>query len=274
MRAFVLSVPRVDAELAADRLWSSGAPAVEERETEHPDIVELWTVLGTGSAAIQGLTVDAPRGWIARSVEIDETMADTWRDHATPIWIGSDLVVVPAWLPEPDTGDALAIRIDPGAAFGMGDHPTTILSLQALRSSVTQGATVLDVGCGSGVLAIAALLSGANRATAIDISPAAVEATRDNAVLNDVAVRLEASTCDLAEIDGEFDLVVANILAPTLVGLAPELQRVTAGTLIISGVLDGLHDHVLDALQPLRVVRTLRRDGWAAVVLRAGRNRP
>jgi ribosomal protein L11 methyltransferase len=105
---------------------------------------------------------------------------------------------------------------------------------------------------------------------AIDISPASVPVTRHNATLNGVADRVDVSTTPLAEIEGAFDVVVANILAPTLIELAPDLARLTArgGSLVVSGVLDGRFDHVVAALTPLQAVRVDRLDGWAAVTLR------
>ena len=113
------------------------------------------------------------------------------------------------------------VLIDPGRAFGSGSHPSTLLALAALEALVLPGSTVLDVGCGSGVLAVAAARLGAGRVVAIDIDPAAHEATLDNAARNGVAV--EVSATPLGEVAGRFDVVVANLLAPTLVELAAPL---------------------------------------------------
>ncbi len=181
-----------------------------------------------------------------------------------------DLVVRPAWVSFQAPSGVTVLHIEPGATFGMGDHPTTILSLRAIRPQVRPGCTVLDVGCGSGVLAIAACVFGAGRAVAIDIAPAAVPVTIANATANGVADRVQASTTDLADIDGVYDLVVANILAPTLVALAADLRRVLApgGALVISGILAEANAHVLAALSPLHVVATAELDGWAAFTLR------
>lgn len=133
---------------------------------------------------------------------------------------------------------------------------------------------VLDVGCGSGVLAIAAARRGVPSVVAVDISTAAVEATMANAATNGVADRVSASTTPLAEVDGPFDLVLANVLAPALIELATDLRRVLApaGVLVISGVLADRHLHVLETLTPLVAIQTLTMDGWAAVTMSAARS--
>jgi ribosomal protein L11 methyltransferase len=179
-------------------------------------------------------------------------------------------VVRPAWVPYEAPPGTTVLHIEPGSTFGMGDHPTTVLSLRAARRLVTPGCTVLDVGCGSGVLAVGACVFGAATAVGIDIAPAAVPVTRENAAANGVDDRVEVSTTGLEEVEGRFDLVLANILAPTLVALAADLQRVVApgGALVISGVLAGAYDHVLAALAPMQVVHTEELAGWAAVTLR------
>jgi len=207
--------------------------------------------------------------WPWRFVELDESVADTWRLHAEPTWIASDLVICPAWVAPPDAPGVTVIQIEPGATFGLGDHPTTILSMRAMRSVLRPGSTALDVGCGSGVLAVAACVLGAASARAIDISPASVPTTLANADANGVGDRVEVSTTPLAEIDGPFDVVVANILAPTLIDLADDLVRVTApgGALIVSGVLSDRHDHVEAALHPLRRTDRVTLEGWAALTL-------
>lgn len=275
MIALVLTVPAPEAELAADVLWSLGVLAVEERtcsDGTEDDLVELWTSLGDDADAIAHAAEGFPDRWRWRLTEIDDAVVDTWREHALPTWVTTDLVVRPAWVglhPQPDDG-VTVVAIEPGPTFGLGDHPTTVLTLRAMLAALTPGATVLDVGCGSGVLSIAAVLRGASTADAIDISPAAVPATRHNADINGVAELVHVSTTPLAEVEGSYDIVLANILAPALVELAEHLQRVTErdGVLIISGVLAERVDHVLAALAPMREVDRVTRDGWAAISLR------
>ena len=274
MLALVVTVPAGEAELAADALWALGVAAIEERGAEsgtEDHLVELWTSLGGDVAAVTGAAEGFPARWRWRLTEIDERVADTWRAHVTPTWVADDLVLVPAWLSFDAPAGAHVVRIEPGATFGLGNHPTTVATLRAMRAALFPGATLLDVGCGSGVLAVTACLLGAARAEALDVSVAAVEATVDNAARNGVAGRVHAGTTPLADVDEVFDVVVANILAPTLIELAPELRRVLApsGVLVVSGVLVDRFDHVVDALAPLRVIEVDRLEGWAALSLRA-----
>jgi ribosomal protein L11 methyltransferase len=276
MLALVVTVPANEAELASDALWALGVAAVEERPVGDDELatedrfVELWTSLG-GDVDTVTMAADAfPARWRWRTVEIDPAVAESWRAHAVPSWIDTGLVVVPAWQRVETSPGVMRVDIDPGAAFGLGDHPTTVLTLRLLRHTWWPGATVLDVGCGSGVLSVVAARLGAPYVEAIDVSPAAVEATIANAERNGVARAISVSTRPLASVEEPFDLVLANLLAPVLVDLAPELRRVVApaGALIVSGMLDGAHDHVRDALAPIQVVETVTREGWAALLAR------
>lgn len=269
MIALVVTVRAAEAELAADAVWALGVVAVEER-AGRDGTVELWTSLGDDLAVVSAAVASFPAAWHWRTAVVDETVADTWRDFAAPVRVADDLVVSPAWSADTFDPGVTVVRIEPGSTFGMGDHPTTISSLRAMRRQLRPGATVLDVGCGSGVLAVAAVQLGAASAHGIDISPAAVPTTSANAERNGVADRVTAATTPLADVPGTYDLVVANILAPALVELSADLRRVIApgGSLVVSGILAERHDHVLAALAPLQVVETDHMDGWVAVTLR------
>jgi ribosomal protein L11 methyltransferase len=268
MIALVVTVPAAEAELAADALWALGVVAVEERAGAD-GAVELWTSLGDDPDVVSAAVAGLSSSWQCRTASVDETVADTWRQFAAPVWVDDDLVVCPAWLTETFGDDVTVVHIEPGSTFGMGDHPTTVSSLRAMRRRLRPDDTVLDVGCGSGVLGVAAVLLGASAAHGIDISPAAVPTTTANAVRNGVADRVTAATTPLADVQGAYDLVVANILAPALVELSADLVRVLApgGSLVISGILADRHDHVLAALAPLDVVQVDEMDGWVAVTL-------
>lgn len=273
--AFVLTVAPHEVELASDALWALGVRAVEERSAAD-GVVELWTHVGDGDRPVRDAIAALAGRWPARSIEVDEAPAATWRDHVAPMWIDERFVVVPAWRDPVVVADAatLVVAIEPGGAFGMGDHPTTRLCLRALRRllverRVDEPPDVLDVGCGTGVIAISAAAMTGRSVRAIDVSEAAVDATVANAVRNDVAALVDVDSAPLADVDGTYDLVFANILAPTLVELAADLRRVTRadGRLVISGILDARHEHVLSALRPMVVERIDVDAGWAAVTL-------
>ena len=274
MRLVEVVVPAGEADLGSDRLWAAGASAVEEHEVGG-DVV-LRTVLASDDAVSRRRLGALPVGWTLRFVDVDDAPAETWRDFAVPVRVNDELEIRPAWCEVPPRTGRTVIEIEPAGSFGLGDHPTTRLSADAVWRNARPGHRVLDVGCGTGVLAIVAVERGASRVVAIDVAEAAREATEANARRNGVAEQIEASSRPLAEIDGEFDLVVANILAPTLVALAADLLRVLApsGRLVISGILAGQHDHVVAALAPLRRVRTVELDSWACVELIAGASGP
>ena len=272
MLALVVTVPATEAELASDVLWSLGVLAVEERDPgagTEDHLVELWTSLGEDVEHVTGAAEAFPARWRWRLVEVDESVADNWRAHAVPTWIRDDVVVVPAWIEAEVPTATTIVRIEPGETFGMGDHPTTVLTARGLLDVLEPGDRVLDVGCGSAVLAVLAALRGAGDVVGVDIHPACVPVGSANADANGVADRVDISLRTLDELDGPFDVVLANILAPVLVELAPELVRLVAadGTLVVSGILTTRHDHVVAALAPLRVVGDHRVDGWCALVM-------
>jgi ribosomal protein L11 methyltransferase len=259
-----LEVPEEDAELAADALWQGHPSAVSE------------VGLGGGRVRLLADPTDLdgidPR-WPVEVVEPDgEAHLDAWRDWARPVRAGRRILLQPDWLPADDDArtDDLVLRLDPGRAFGSGSHPSTRLVLTALEELITGGERVLDVGCGSGVLAVAACRLGARSAVAIDVDPAAVEATAANAARNGVGERVEASTAGLAEVAGTFDVVVANIGVRVLVDIAPALVRVLrpGGALVVAGLLEAQADEVVAACVGAVEVRRDVDDGWVAGVLR------
>jgi ribosomal protein L11 methyltransferase len=180
---------------------------------------------------------------------------ETWKQHYHPIAVGTRLMIIPSWI-ESFPPDRIPIRIEPGMAFGTGTHPTTQLCLALAESRVKPGEAVIDVGCGSGILSVAALKLGASTALGVDIDPEAIGSSRQNAVLNGVAGRLELGIGSVAELcAGNFSisqapLVFANILAPILIRLLVEglAELVTpGGELILSGILAAQEDAVLEA---------------------------
>jgi ribosomal protein L11 methyltransferase len=179
------------------------------------------------------------------------------------------LVVVPAWRTVTVGPGRLVVRIDPGRCFGSGSHPTTRLLLAELDGRVRPGDRVLDVGTGSGILAVTAALLGAGTVTAIDIDPDALAVTRDNAAANHVSNRVDVSTRHAGTNDGTYDLVVANLTAGVLVELAGALTAAAGprGQLMISGMLAGQWTHVARSFAGMTVVDLPELEGWIAAVL-------
>jgi ribosomal protein L11 methyltransferase len=207
----------------------------------------------------------------------DQNWMESWKEHYRPIPIGERLIIVPAWLESPDLS-RIPIRIDPGMAFGTGTHPTTQLCLELLEKQVHPAQDVIDVGCGSGILSIAALKLGAGHALAVDIDEAAVSASAENAHANDVLAGLETGLGSLDEIlANQFSihqapLVLANILASILVrlfdgGLG---KLVTAGgVLILSGILEEQADMVIQsaAAHGFKLIEKRQIGDWVALLV-------
>ncbi|TCO81634.1 [LSU ribosomal protein L11P]-lysine N-methyltransferase [Plasticicumulans lactativorans] len=186
-----------------------------------------------------------------------------WMDHFHPMRFGERLWVVPSCRQPPDP-DAVNLLLDPGLAFGTGTHPTTALCLEWLDAAELAGRRVIDYGCGSGILAIAALKLGAHTATAIDIDPQALIATRENAAVNQVDHRLRVGKPEALG-DVQVDVVLANILAGPLMLLAPRLAALTrpGGHVVLAGLLERHADEVEAAYAPWFELQPRReREGW------------
>jgi ribosomal protein L11 methyltransferase len=256
-----IEVAADEAELAADLLWLAGASAVGEEP---------------GPAGRVRLTADVAdpaavaRRWPIEAVPVDDSLLDTWRDHAAPVRAGQRIVLHPAWLPRSEAGSGdVVVVLDPGRAFGSGSHPATRLAAAAVEAH-GPGRRVLDVGCGSGVLAVLAARLGAAEVVGVDVDPEAVRATEANAAANGVAALVSARLDPVAELTGPFDLVVANIGLRVLVDLAPALLARTdvGGLLVLSGLLEEQVAAVLSAYPGTELVACAAEEGWAAPVLR------
>ena len=180
---------------------------------------------------------------------------------------GGALWVVPGNAPDPAPG-AVVVRLDAGLGFGTGAHPTTALCLRWLAAHPPTGADVIDWGCGSGILAVAAARLGARHLWALDIDPQALTATRDNAARNAVAARIDVLAADALPAAARADLVIANILAPVLVALAPRLLAALrpGGALLLSGLLQSQVAEVAHAFEPgVRFDEPTIDQGWASL---------
>lgn len=202
---------------------------------------------------------------------------ESWKDNYPPQEIGERIVVLPYWLAEEST-DRLKVILDPGLTFGTGAHPSTQMVMEVMENAVKPGFHCLDLGSGSGILSIAALRLGAEAAVGIDIDPKAEDIARENAAYNGFAAPAFTAltgnvTEDTALMDtlaaGRYDLVLVNIVADVIIGLAPVLPHFLneSSTLICSGILDTRLSDVLDALTAagLTVTATKAKDDWRCV---------
>jgi len=201
----------------------------------------------------------------------NENREEKWKDHFKPFSVGERFVIYPPW-EECDPGDRLALIINPGQAFGTGLDETTRLCLEALEHNVTEGCSVLDIGCGSGILSIGAMLLGAGSATGIDIDQVAVKSAVENASLNLISDRLEFICCNITnDITAVYDIVCANISADTIINLMPVLQKTIkpGGTLILSGIIEDREQDILSILPEYNLILLERRNenGWLCIIV-------
>jgi ribosomal protein L11 methyltransferase len=270
-----------DADDAVSRLFDLGAGGVEARDE---------TTSTRGAAGKVTLMASFEREEDARaavgelsgawSPRVDAVVGDAWRDewkkHFEPFPIASGIIICPPWRQYAARAHETVIVLEPGRAFGTGLHETTSLVAQVLTDQAVRfrAQAVLDVGCGSGVLSLVALALGAAHARAVDVDPEAVLVTRENALRNDLAARVDADASPVGAVSGQYAAVVANIEAATLIDLAPALMARLApgGLLILSGILApdvsiAQLDDVRTAYRALVEESVPRKGEWVAVVL-------
>jgi ribosomal protein L11 methyltransferase len=208
-----------------------------------------------------------------------EDWAESWKAFFPPQHIGAHTVIVPTWHEYAPKPGEVVMRLDPGMAFGTGLHASTRLCLVAVERLLQPGMSVLDVGTGSGILAISAALQGAESAQAIDIDPVAVEVARENVRLNGVEATVHVERATLGEsasgevplhAAGDYDLVLANILAEVITAMAPAIARALriGGTFIGSGIISEKAEGVVCALRDAGLVldERLQEDDWVALI--------
>lgn len=285
-----LSAPADRVEALEDALHACGAVAVSfgelgDRPVLEPAVGEmpLWDTVAVAAlfpiesrreeleqallAALGAALPSEPR-W---EVLADRPWEREWLQHFAPIRCGDRLWVCPHGHAL-DVPGAVVLRLDPGLAFGTGTHPTTALCLRWLDAHARDGAEVIDYGCGSGILGIAALLLGARRVRAVDIDPQALLATRENAGRNGITgTRLEVLAPEALSPAAPADLLLANILAGPLVALAPRFATLlrTGGVAVLSGVLEAQAPEVIAAASRWFALEELAGDeGWCRITLR------
>lgn len=207
----------------------------------------------------------------------EEDWADSWKQYYKPIKTGSRLVIVPVWETYEKNDGEVVVLMDPGMAFGTGTHETTRLCAGLVEQYTTPGCTVLDVGCGSGILAIAASKLGAGKCFACDIDPVAVKVAVENTELNDTP-NVECAVSDLLKqvktVPGGYNVVVANIVADVIIRLAPDIGAFMAkdGVFIVSGIIEERAEEVTDVLKANGYVIEEERfeNGWYAAAVKRG----
>ena len=200
--------------------------------------------------------------------------ANNWKKYFKPLPVGEKILICPSWETTDNPENRAVLSIDPGMAFGTGGHDTTRLVLETLEQYITDGCDFLDVGCGSGILSIAACLLGAGRALGIDIDALAVKTAIENGELNGLtAPKYEIRLGDLArDVDGTFPVIAANIVADAIIMLSPAIPALLAedGVYIVSGIIDTREQDVLAALDNcgFAVVERHEHGGWLCMVCR------
>lgn len=239
-----------------------------------PKMAELETYLQELNQRQPGFGLIRPTITPVRS----EDWSTSWKVHFKPLRVGRRLLIVPTWEEAASLPDDLVLRIDPGMAFGTGGHETTRLCLELLEkimdaAPLLVSPSLLDLGTGSGILAMAASRLGAGRILALDIDPEAVEVACENLVLNDLAENVECGTIPLESLEENFDIILANILAEELVRLAPDLaaRLNPGGDLVLSGILAEKEELVRRGFagQPLRYEETNQSGEWVAMHYRS-----
>jgi ribosomal protein L11 methyltransferase len=206
----------------------------------------------------------------------EEDWANAWKEHYRPLRAGRRTIIAPPWHEyHAESADDIVVILDPGMAFGTGTHPSTRLCLTALEDQIQQGASVFDVGTGSGILAIAAVKLGAGRVDAVDIEPVAVRSARENLERNGVEdrVRVEHSSAGPAgPFPGPYDIVLANIISRILVEISGPLAAAVrpGGTLILSGVIEQREPLVLEAFgsHGFELIKREQIDDWVGLTYR------
>lgn len=204
----------------------------------------------------------------------EEDWSNAWKKYYHPVQVGEHLVVCPSWEAYDRKPDEVVLTLNPGMAFGTGTHDTTRLCMELLEKYITPQDTVLDVGCGSGILAITAALLGANKIIGCDIDEVAVKVAGENAALNGVQDRIAFHQGDLtSQVEGSFQIICANIVADVIIRLSEDAGRYLAkdGIFITSGIIDTREQDVLNALEQngFQVIERRTSGGWVALACKA-----
>ena len=204
---------------------------------------------------------------------LEEDWINNWKKYFKPMPVGNRLLIRPTWEEEYDAGGRAVLHLEPGVAFGTGTHETTRLCMELLEDYVTPGCEMLDVGCGSGILSIAALLLGAKRAVGVDIDEAGVRTAVENARINGLSDCFTGIHGNLTDkVHGTFDVVAANIVADVIILLTGDIRQFLkpGAVYLISGIIDTREQDVLSAVEKdFEILQRREEKGWVAIALRS-----
>lgn len=271
-----VEVPGGEAEALAGSLEDLCATRAVIEETPNRCCVRIYLPQGpslvhTAEEINRFLDEHFPHLWPQARPLKEQEWAEGWKAFFTPQSVGQRLVIKPPWAEAAEAG-RIIVEIDPGPAFGTGQHPTTRLCLRELEAHLHPGMAVLDLGAGSGILAIAAAKMGAERVLALDTDPVAVKAARQNIALNQVGERVEVKWGGLEACTESFDLALVNISSEAIIGMAAGLRGVVGpeGILIASGFIADNLEGVIAALRGAGwgVGEVAQEEEWRAVVAR------
>ncbi|MDD2497637.1 MAG: 50S ribosomal protein L11 methyltransferase [Desulfitobacteriaceae bacterium] len=278
----VIEDPRVIRNHIAEDNWDAWEFPEELLEQEEIVIKGYFSVdaslvetVAKFKGQIEALIKHFPDG----RIEITETevaaenWATSWKAFYRVEKIGAKVVIKPSWEQYDRKPEDVVVELDPGMAFGTGNHPTTVMCIRALEKLVFPGCRVLDIGTGSGVLAITAAKLGAGQIIAIDQDPVSIDAARENVGLNDVGDRIKVQQGDLAsDVKEKADIIIANIIADVVIKLTPQAARLIEprGAYISSGIIKDRLPDVMEALKAnsFQVEKTFYEGEWAAVLAR------
>jgi ribosomal protein L11 methyltransferase len=256
-------------------------PCVKAYLADVPESTSTLEAVKAQIARLKALPLSVDYGSLSvvvNSVD-DADWENNWKKYYNPLSIGERLYVLPCWIDQPAPDDRVTLKLDPGVAFGTGEHQTTRMCLEFLEKTVTPGCEILDLGCGSGILSVASILLGANDAVAVDIDPVAEHVALENAAMNGVdPARYHVLIGDILSNDTlrqtvlrPYDVVVANIVASVIIALTPFAKRCCkkGAPFIVSGIIDEREDEVRRAVEAegFTVQEISRSEGWVAMLL-------
>ena len=241
-------------------------------ESQYPDIDKIQEILYQHKEQLinSGINDQETGSWKVSIKEVeDEEWAHSWKRFWHPQKIGSKIVICPSWEDYDIAEDEIMIELDSGTAFGTGTHPTTRLCIMALEKYVKNADKIADIGMGSGILSIVGTRLGAINVVGVDNDPSVIKVARENAEKNTVSDKCMFYEGSAKDIKGEFEIVVANILAEVIVSIMDDLVSLVKkdGKLILSGIISEKAQFVKHAIpSEFKVIETLEEDNWVAIV--------